>query len=94
MHIGIMFDKSSSSWEKDFEFNKIFARSQLLYIRDRYRANGYIYLNTIYEKLGIKWNPYNDNACWVLERDGELELSIIYDNEACNKITIDILCNS
>lgn len=94
MHIGIMFDKSSSLWEKDFEFNKLFAKSQLLYIRDRYRANGYIYLNTIYEKLGIKWNPYNDNTCWVLERDGELELSIIYDNEACNKITIDILCKS
>lgn len=79
MHIGIMFDKSSSLWEKDFEFNKLFAKSQLLYIRDRYRANGYIYLNMIYEKLGIKWNPYNDNTCWVLERDGELELSIIYD---------------
>lgn len=51
MHVGIMFDKSSSSWEKDFEFNKIFARAQLMYIRDRYRANGFIYLNTIYEKL-------------------------------------------
>lgn len=52
------------------------------------------FVSIIYEKLGIKWNPYNDNTCWVLERDGELELSIIYDNEACNKITIDILCKS
>lgn len=94
MHIEIRFDKSSSSWGKDFEFNKMFAKAQLMYIMDCYKVKGYMYLNAIYETFGIKWNPYNDNACWVLERDGELELSIIYDDKTRNKITIDILCNS
>lgn len=90
MHIGIRFDKSSSSWEKDFEFNKLFAKTQLIYIMERYRANGYIYLNTIYEIFGLKWNPYNENTCWVRERDKKLELSIIYDDKNQDKITVDI----
>lgn len=30
-------------------------------IRDRYRCRGYIYLNQIYENLGIKWDPSNEN---------------------------------
>ena len=77
MHIKITFDKSSSLWEKDFEFNKLFTKSKVLYIMDCYRTYGYIYLSKIYELFGLKWNPYNDNTYWVWERDGELEISII-----------------
>lgn len=94
MHIKIMFDKSSSSWEKDFEFNRTFTKAQILYIMDYYRANSYIYLNKIYERFGIKWNPYDENICWVFERDGKLEMSIFYDEKTWDNISIDILHNS
>lgn len=94
MHIKITFDKSSSSWEKDFEFNKLFTKSKVIYIMDCYRAYGYIYLNKIYELFGLKWNPYNDNTYWIWERDGELEISIIYDEKLGERIYIGILHNS
>ena len=42
---------------------------------------------------GLKWNPYNDNTCWVWERDRELEISIIYDDKLGERIYIDILHN-
>ena len=94
MHIKIKFDKSSSEWYKDFEYNKLFTRSSVSYLMDSYRVYGYIYLNQIYKQLGIKWNPYNDNICWIRERDGELEISIIYDEKLGERIYIDILHNS
>ena len=65
-----------------------------IYIMDWYRAYGYIYLNKIYELFGLKWNPYNDNTYWIWERDGELEISIIYDEKLGERIYIDILHNS
>ena len=95
MHTRIVFDENSSSWEKmNFEFNKLYARSQLIFIRDIYKVRGYMYLNTIYEDFGLIWNPYDENTCWIYERDGELELSIQYDEQSCSQIIIEVLCNS
>lgn len=92
MHITIMVDKNSSEWdEKDFEFNKLFVIAQQMYIVNRYRCQGYIYLNVIYELLGLNWNPHNENICWIYERDGELEISIILTDISRNKIGFDIL---
>ncbi len=91
MHFGFVFDGNSVLWTEDFEFNKLFARSRLCYLMDLYRINGYLYLNHIYECFGVMWNPYEENTCWISERDGELELSMIYDDNSCEKISIDIL---
>ena len=91
----IVFDENSSSWEKmNFEFNVLFAKSQLMFIKNIYMFKGYIYLSTIYENFGLIWNPYDENISWIYERDGELELSIQYDEQSCNQIIIEVLCNS
>lgn len=90
MHIGIVFNESSHLWEKEFEFNKLFAKTQLMYLTELYRVKGYLYLNTIYEIFGLRWNPYDKNSCWIYERDGEFEPSIIYNDASGDKITIDI----
>ena len=68
----------------------MFVKSQLMYVRDLYYAKGYIYLERIYDTLGIKWDPCNENTCWILNRDGELEMSIDYSDQ--RKIIIGILC--
>ena len=81
MHTRIVFDENSSSWEK-------------MNFRDIYKVRGYMYLNTIYEDFGLIWNPYDENTCWIYERDGELELSIQYDEQSCSQIIIEVLCNS
>lgn len=86
----MIFDEKSSYWERNFEFNKAFVKSQLMYVRDLYLAKGYMYLEYIYNALGIKWDPRNENTCWILNRDGELEMSIYYSDQ--RKIIIGILC--
>ena len=50
----MIFDEKSPYWERNFEFNKAFVKSQLMYVRDFYLAKGYVYLEYIYNALGIK----------------------------------------
>lgn len=93
MQITIRFDKNSSKWlDENFEFNKLFAKTQHEYIKALCKYQGYIYLNTIYELLGLKWNPYDKNICWIFERDGELKISVT-PHDSCRKIRIDIFTN-
>lgn len=88
--MAMIFDEKSPYWERNFEFNKAFIKSQLMYIRDAYFVRGYVYLEYIYRIFGIKWNPNNENTCWIFNRDGELKISINYSDQ--RKIIIDILC--
>ena len=63
--------------------------NKLLYERSVILCKGYIYLNTIYELLGLRWDPYDENICWIFERDGEPKISIT-PCDSCRKIRIDI----
>ncbi len=87
----IIFDEKSPHWSTDsFEFNKLFIKSQLHYAATLYRAKGYIYTEKVYDLLGIEWNPYMDNKCWILERDGEFVWANICDNGDRTKIVINL----
>lgn len=41
--------------------NYYYIKSTKDFIMDAYRYRGYIYLNQIYENLGVSWNPENEN---------------------------------
>ena len=78
MQITIRFDKNSSKWvDENFEFNRLLVKTQHKYIKKLYKHQGYIYLNTIYELLGLRWNPYKENVCWIFVRDGEPKISVV-----------------
>ncbi len=73
MYTELIINEKSTQWMKgNYEYNHLFVRTTMAWIRDAYRANGYIYLERIYGLFGLRWNPYNENQCWILERDGEL----------------------
>lgn len=59
----IYFDKNSIYWNNDNKMNEYFLNSQTDYIRDLIKNRGYIYLNRIYEILGIKWESKYENRC-------------------------------
>jgi hypothetical protein len=67
--ITFKFDQSSPEWYKHDEMNRVFLTQQVDYIRIRFITRGYIYLNTIYERFGVQWNPESENHCWIKGRD-------------------------
>ena len=44
-----------------FFHNHYYIKHECDYMMEVCRVRGYIYLNQIYEHLGIKWNPSNEN---------------------------------
>lgn len=91
MDITITYNKENSNvWEHCFKWNELFVQSTLRYLEDLYKAEGYVYLNEIYEKLGVKWNPNNNNVCWTKEQDGQIKFSYIVENMPKEQIIISI----
>lgn len=65
------FDECSPYWEKDAEYNLMFLKRQQDYANELLKAKGYLFLNEVYEMLGIQktragqivgwtYDPYNN----------------------------------
>lgn len=76
MNVEITFDETSSLYENNIDYLKLLLYQQGRCIKDLYKAKGFIYLSKVYEILDMKWDPYNTNICWILERDGFLDIAI------------------
>lgn len=66
------FDESSSAWEKDSEYNLMFLRAQEQYANDKLRANGYLFLNEVYNMLGIPRTKAGQIVGWVYDEENPL----------------------
>lgn len=73
------FDSNSYKYEQNQKYNQMFLSTELRYLRDLYEKQGYLYFETIYQILGIPWDPYNENMCWIYKRDGLLSFSAVKD---------------
>lgn len=59
----VRFDKNSPMWAEDARYNVMRLSDIEKYINETIRHRGYIYLNQIYEALGVEWNPEYINRC-------------------------------
>ena len=57
--------------------NSLYLKAQCQYFQELFMSRGYLYLNYIYESLGVKWNPDWENRCYRIE-NGPLRTKI-YD---------------
>ena len=62
------FDEACSAWEKNSEFNLAFLRAQQQYANDRLIADGYLFLNDVYDSLGIPRTKAGQIVGWVYDR--------------------------
>lgn len=59
------FDEDSPVWTKDVEHNQMFLKYQENYANEKLRACGYLFLNEVYEMLGIPKTAAGQRAGWV-----------------------------
>lgn len=59
------FDESCEAWEKDPEYNLMFLRAQQQYANDLLRSRGHLYLNEVYDMLGIPRTKAGQVVGWV-----------------------------
>lgn len=67
------FDSYSTSWSKEGEYNLIFLRCQQNYANDLLRARGHVFLNEVYDMLGIPRSKAGAVVGWVLSKNGETD---------------------
>lgn len=63
------FDSSSPAWEKNAEYNLMFLKAEQNYANDRLKARGYLFLNEVYERLGIPPTKAGQIVGWIYDPD-------------------------
>lgn len=81
------FDESSSSWNREPEYNLLFLRNQQQWFNDKLRMQGYVFLNDVYDALGIPRSSSGQFVGWTLdgEGDGFVDFNIFNDDESIKR---------
>lgn len=59
------FNSSCVAWCKDPEYNKMFLKTVEANVNDRLKAQGYLFLNDVYEALGMAKSKAGQIVGWV-----------------------------
>lgn len=65
------YDDGCKGWEKDSEMNLLFLKSQQQYANDLLRARGHLFLNEVYDMLGIPRSKAGQVVGWVYDDSDE-----------------------
>ena len=65
------FDESCQQWSKDPEYNLLFLKTQEEYFNNLLHIHGHVFLNEVYDALGIQRTQAGAVVGWVLRNDGE-----------------------
>jgi hypothetical protein len=67
------FDSYSTSWSKEPEYNMIFLKCQQNYANDLLRSRGHVFLNEVYDMLGLPRSKAGAVVGWLLSPNGETD---------------------
>lgn len=63
------FDPLSTEWNKESEYNMVFLRCQQNYANDLLKARGHVFLNDVYDMLGLPRSSAGSVVGWVISYD-------------------------
>lgn len=67
------FDLHSRSWSKEPEYNLIFLKAQQNYANDLLNARGHVFLNEVYDMLGVERSKAGAVVGWLRSKNGETD---------------------
>ena len=60
----IIFDDKAVGWGLEDALNRLYIKDRIAHLENMCCWRGYLYLNEVYETLGISWNPDDENVCF------------------------------
>lgn len=82
------FDDGCAGWEKDPSYSLMFLKAQQNYANDLLRARGHLFLNEVYDMLGIPRSKAGQIVGWVYDPENPVGDNYvdfgIYDNDKTN----------
>jgi hypothetical protein len=86
-----IFDEYCPGWTKDPEYNLMFLKNQQNYANDKLKAQGYLFLNDVYDMIGIDRTKAGQIVGWVYDPDNtvgdnfvDFGIYNIYNEKACD----------
>lgn len=84
------FDDGCTGWTKDPELNLAFLIKQQAFADDKLKANGYLYLNEVYDMLGIPRTKAGQIVGWIYDEknpigDNYVDFGIFDSNKVKNR---------
>ena len=65
------FDETCLGWTRDAEYNLMFVKQIQNWANDRLQSKGYLFLNEVYEMLGMQRTRAGQIVGWVYNKNGE-----------------------
>lgn len=65
------FDSGCKNWDKNSEYNMLFLKSSQNYMNDLLKSRGHVFLNEVYDSLGLQRSQAGQMVGWVLSKDGD-----------------------
>ena len=62
-----VYDDGCAGWDKNPEFNLMFLRRQQAYANDKLKRQGYLFLNDVYDMLGIPKTKAGQIVGWIYD---------------------------
>ena len=63
------FDETCAGWTRDSEMNLMFLKQQENYLNEKLRFRGYLFLNEVYDALGIARTKEGQSVGWIFDED-------------------------
>lgn len=82
------YNDSCSAWTKDERFNKAFITHQERYLNDVLRVRGHLYLNEVYDHLGMARTRAGQLVGWIYEKGKTVRISIL-ERKDDNSLLLD-----
>lgn len=80
-----LFDEYNVNWEKNAELNKLFVTCQQTHANNLLISRGHIFLNEVYDLLGLERSQAGSVVGWVIGHDGDNYVDFgMYSVEAAN----------
>lgn len=65
------FDEYNRNWNRNPEYNMAFLKAQQNYANDMLLARGHVFLNEVYDSLGMERTTAGAVVGWVVSKDGD-----------------------
>lgn len=77
------FDEYNKNWTATPEYNRMFLQSQQNYANELLKARGHVFLNEVYDMLGLDRSKAGQVVGWVVDGEGDdyVDFGLFQDNE-------------